>query len=80
MLTIKIINGNGFEEVHEVKDVFMVPSEHAKMITGYVYYFVPGESTARNVTDGDVYVMNEHGKTIADYHLSSPKDEETKAD
>ena len=80
MLTIKIVGSDGNEAVHEAKEVFMIPSSHAKMINGYVYYFVPGESTARDIVDGDVYVMNDYGKTIADYHIRPPKNEEVKAD
>jgi len=80
MLTIKIVGSDGNEAVHEAIEVFMIPASHHKMQNGYVYYFVPGESTARDVIDGDVYVMNDYGKTIADYHIRLPKDELVKED
>lgn len=73
MLTVKVIGTDGNESVVEALSVFMNTREELKLQPSLVYYFVPGESTAREVREGDVYVMNENGKTIADYHLRSPK-------
>jgi hypothetical protein len=73
MLTVKVIGRDGNESVTEVLNVFMNTWEHSRLQPQLVYYFVPGESTARDVREGDVYVMNENGKTIADYHLCPPK-------
>jgi len=69
MLTIRIIGTDGNESVIEARSVFMNNWKQSKTMPQLVYYFVPGESTARDVREGDVYVMNENGKTIADYHL-----------
>jgi len=69
MLTVKVIGTDGNESVLEATSVFMNNWEQSSVMPQLVYYFVPGESTARDVRQGDVYVMNENGKTIADYHL-----------
>ena len=75
MLTVKVVASDGGESVLEATSVFMNTLEQSKLMPSRVYYFVPGESNCREVVAGDVYVMNEHGKTVANYHLYPPRDE-----
>jgi hypothetical protein len=47
-------------------------TEDEKNFPHVVAHGVPreeGESYTSSFSDGTVYVMNEHGKTVADYHL-----------
>lgn len=73
MLTVRVIGADGNEMVKEVTSVFMRPSEQSKLIHQSVYFFRPNGDLAETIEDGDVYVMNDAGKTIADYHIRPPK-------
>lgn len=74
MLTIKIISQNGGEFVKsDVRTVSFNPPimETGKEASLFVWY---KDEPAETITDGKVFVMNENGKTVADYQLyGSPK-------
>lgn len=72
MLTIKIIDENNTQIVQEAKSVIYVPKTEYN--SNYVTYF---ETEVKRVTvfSGDIYVMNDNGKTVANYCLGHPKTE-----
>lgn len=69
MLTVKIIDVQGFELVKEAKSVFYCPmfNESSAKVSIFLH-----DGRVEETYLGDVYVMNENGKTVADYHLSPP--------
>jgi len=68
MLTIKIIEKDGTEFVTETNRVAnMKETDALDGRPGIVYWLPSGDRI--NIYEGDVYVMNDFGKTIADYHL-----------
>jgi hypothetical protein len=71
MLTAKVRFPDGSEVVKEVSSVEYNPTE----IMGFrgIMLFGTKEGQTTSIFEGDVYVMNENGKTIADYHLHIPK-------
>lgn len=69
MLTIKIVRPDGEQQVYETKWVAYHP-ENKLGSTETVEFLVPSDSSSCLITSGNVYVMNEGGKTIADYYLS----------
>ena len=74
MLTVKIIKLNGDELLYEATSVGMIAKEQSRLQNKLVFFNHPTEASIY-VEEGDVYVMNDHGKTIADYHIHTPKDE-----
>jgi hypothetical protein len=66
MLTIKIIY-NDSVTIKEVEDVTLRPAVCDEGQS--VIYTEKGCASFVGVWEGDVYVMNENGKTIADFHL-----------
>lgn len=72
MLTVKIICSDGLELVKETKTAMLRPPSHSQRGSKYFSYF-DEEGNSIDVFDGDVYVMNEHGKTVANYCLGHPK-------
>lgn len=64
MLTVKAISGD-YEKVRQAKSVLW----HEK--SGELFVFWDGEDT-ETFTEGQFYVMNENGKTVADYFLAPP--------
>lgn len=69
MLTIKVITQDGSEFVKsEVMTVsFNPPSmETSRQASVFVWY---KDEPAETFLDGKIYVMNEDGKTVADYQL-----------
>jgi len=69
MLTAKVILPDGLQSVQEVIRVDYHPVE----IMGFCGIMLFGlKEQVDKVFEGDVYVMNENGKTIADYHLHIP--------
>ena len=69
MFAIKVIEESGSEYVRpEVEGVRFNPpiSETGKQSILFVFY---KDSPGETIYSGQVYVMNENGKTIANYHL-----------
>ena len=73
MLTVKVVMPNGSQFVKEVSSVWMDVSTKDHPARVY-YYEAKGMPIGDQIQDGDVFVMNENGKTIADYHLHCPVD------
>jgi hypothetical protein len=74
MFTIKIIEPCGRETVKEVLSLIYRPGKETETGNPCVtYYENRGEILAIDVCEGQVYLMNENGKTVADYGLSFPK-------
>jgi hypothetical protein len=74
MLTIKVIHDGGLEEVKEIKSAMLRPGCETYLGLPCVTYFETGnDGKAIDVFDGDIYIMNESGRTIADYSLRPPK-------
>lgn len=81
MFTIKWIASNGYEHLYRGRDVRYVPAsqkdEHSTTLRTSVEFDITGQSSnidgdSRCILDtGRVYVMNEAGKTVADYCLSA---------
>lgn len=72
MLTLKIID-NGFQTVKEVKSVMIRPGTETPTGSSCLTYFEVGdELKAVDVFWGDIYVMNDNGKTVANYCLGHP--------
>jgi hypothetical protein len=71
MLTVKVILPNGDQYIKEVSSVWMDKStkDHPARVKFYERTLCGDQ-----IEEGDVYVMNENGKTIADYHLHCPVD------
>lgn len=78
MLTIKVIEEDGSEFVKsEVRTVSFNPPvlETGKGPSLFVWY---KDAPPETFLSGKIYVMNENGKTVSDYHLYGfPKDEVT---
>ena len=68
MLTVKFIEPNGHEQICEAKTVWTEPHPGSDFPQVYVPQG-PGEHPLVFDNYGDVYVMNEGGKTIAHYDL-----------
>jgi len=68
MLTIKVQTGNGLDFIEETQFVQFI---HALGVGNppYVSYKPLRQEYFRDVKEGDIWVMNENGKTIANYHL-----------
>jgi hypothetical protein len=71
MLTIKI-RDNGIETVKEAKSVMFRPPRESTTGRSCITYF-ENDFHCTDVFWGDVYVMNENGKTVADYCLGHPE-------
>jgi hypothetical protein len=72
MLTIRIINKD-CEIVTEVKNVMLI--RETDVTYPYLRYWSKddekdGEAVYTSIFEGDVFVMNENGNTIAAYHLT----------
>ena len=77
MLTVKIVSLNGHEIVEEADTVVFYPASETGTIDTLnifkdTHKYIPSDS-AGEITSGHVYVMNENGKTIANYHLFPPQ-------
>lgn len=73
MLTVKVILPNGNQFIKEVSSVWMDKSTKESPAKVF-YYEAKGMPLGDQIEEGDIYVMNENGKTIADYHLHCPVD------
>jgi hypothetical protein len=79
MLTIKIIENDGRETVKEINSVTLRPANESSSGSRCLTYFgfQNNEFYATDVFNGTVYIMNENGKTIANYVLfGEPKVED----
>ncbi len=72
MLTIKIIS-DGRELVKEIKYVEFI--EARKSVTGSarLIYCEPENEYSLELSEGDIFVMNENGRTVANYCLGHPE-------
>jgi hypothetical protein len=82
MFTLRVIEPSGIETVKEVKGVMLRPG--IETITGspcLTYWPAGDNSIPVDVCEGDAYLMNDNGKTVADYCLGhiqrTPAVEET---
>jgi hypothetical protein len=75
MLTIKIVRNRGTPEyrefVQEIRSVALNPESESQSGHPSVSFF-DALGVCVDIFEGDVYVMNENGKTIADYNLNYP--------
>jgi hypothetical protein len=82
MFTIKWIAGNGYEHIYQGREVRYVPASSKAEGSAFpnettVEFDITGQSSNVEgdssciLDSGRVYVMNEAGKTVADYVLSS---------
>jgi hypothetical protein len=69
MLTIKIILPNGSQIVEETCKVYYDHGEKGEGIDDNVLYIEPKSTAQTRIREGEIYVMNENGKTIANYYL-----------
>lgn len=67
MLTVKLVEPNGCEQIHEVKNVWTSPNDPSIKVLAELS---DGSRTLQFGTLGIVYVMNGEGNTIARYDLS----------
>lgn len=74
MLTMLYIEKDGCERVQEIKALMKKPASDSITDSDYLIYWPVGnggDGQGVEIHDGTVYVMNENGKTIADYVVSS---------
>ena len=73
MLTIKNLTWTGAETLHMAEEVSFHPGDPADPNTasGSIMFLDRGEW--HQIHDGNVYVMNDKGATIANYRLGGPK-------
>ena len=70
MLTMKVIFPSGVEIVEEVTRVIFDPGKRdGGMTNRHVEYQEPKSAVTTHISEGTIYVMNENGKTVADYIL-----------
>jgi hypothetical protein len=75
MLTIKIISEKGEQTIQEVKYVKAHPDPECSSSYKSVTYWETGNDPDRLlIMSGQVYVMNENGKTVADYKITPISD------
>lgn len=77
MLTVKIIQPNNQEWIHETFSVSKNPPEQSFSGHESVSCFLL-DKTCLDIYKGQVYVMNENGKTVGNYYLSWPNELEFK--
>lgn len=71
MFSVKIIEADGHEFIKsDVKAVAFNPPFEQDNATLFIWY-KDGLSVSETVYSGKIYVMNENGKTIADYFIST---------
>lgn len=68
MLTIKIVEEDGSEFVKSDVSIvaFNPPTEAGRQASLFVWY---KDEPAETFLSGKIYIMNENGKTIADYKI-----------
>ena len=67
MFTIRIKDASGHEWVKEATSVSFRPSDTDGESCWVTCFYA--DEAPEDIDEGDVYVMNENGKTVADYHL-----------
>lgn len=71
MLTMRYIEEDGHEIVKEIESIMRVPAKESVTKSAHlIYWNVEDKGQAIEIYDGTVYVMNENGKTIANYAVS----------
>ena len=78
MLTVKLVEPNGHEQIHEVEQVWTNAREDSVSTDGNQYptvYAAPRKNEeplrfSSSVVGTMLYVMNDNGKTIARYELA----------
>lgn len=73
MLTVKLIDELGQEEIFEAECASLVRREDA--VTSELMEFRATHGGAQTIVSrGDIYIMNGNGATVADYHFgAAPK-------
>lgn len=69
MFTIKHVEMNGYEGIVQAASVALMPDIENKTKTLYLYDEL-GHCISLGYSSGDVYVMNEAGKTVSVYHFN----------
>lgn len=75
MLTVRLIDPSGYEIVKEVRSVIYTPGVNVG--PAHVTIFNVNPANTEDINSGTVYVMNDNGKTVADYFLGEPINEVT---
>lgn len=71
MLTVKVIDTDGHEMLKaDVKSVMYNPKKSDQEASVFIWY---KEEIPETILRGRVYVMNEYGKTVADYEMLPPR-------
>lgn len=73
MFTIRIMFESGLEVIHQATNVQSRPGTETLSGVQCVTWF-EGNQGHDLYDEVDVYVMNENGKTVADYHLHYPQE------
>lgn len=71
MFTIKWIASNGYEHLYRGRDVRYVPVSARSDVPGKTTVEFDVDGLCCTLDSGRVYVMNEAGKTVADYCLGN---------
>jgi hypothetical protein len=86
MLTLRMIQPTGHEEIITVRRVSIHPpepphpgDENIMTRTDSLFYELENGEVLHTI-DGTVYVMNDYGKTVAVYHLHYPNPNTGKVD
>lgn len=73
MLTVKLVEPNGQEQLWEAEHVWVEPTGKGNHKVRFTWHSASvGEITSGIGTNGNVYVMNSQGKTVARYTLADP--------
>lgn len=71
MMTIKHIDLSGKEFVYPTTHINFVPGDrNGTTTTSPIVWRYDEEGCAHEIDNGTVYVMNEHGRTVARYNLT----------
>lgn len=71
MFTIKLVTDNGYQHIYRGRDVRFVPATAQNSAPAYnVVQFDDAETGLITIGEGRVFVMNDSGKTVADYDLA----------
>lgn len=65
------IEPDGTETISEIKGFKKKPASQSITDSDYLVYWINGEEHGMEIHDGTVYIMNENGKTIANYVVCS---------
>lgn len=79
MFTVKILEPNGSERGFSIESWIINPNQRIVTDSGEsnipitiiptTIYLYKDTHNVEEVREGDVYIMNANGKTVADYHL-----------